>query len=156
MSLFFYAVMLTASTARAVTPPPGALNPDVTQANIGATICLPNWTATVRPPAAYTDALKRKQLGPGVNLSLYEEDHLVPLALGGAPRDPNNLWPQLWAGPMGAHDKDRLESLLHSLVCSKVNPLPLATAQAAIRTDWKAAYRKYVCGKNPGIPQCRP
>ena len=24
----------------------------------------------------------------------YEEDHLIPLELGGAPRDPNNLWPE--------------------------------------------------------------
>jgi hypothetical protein len=24
----------------------------------------------------------------------YEEDHLISLELGGAPRDPKNLWPQ--------------------------------------------------------------
>ena len=36
---------------------PGALNPEVTQATIGATICVRGWTQTVRPPQAYTRAL---------------------------------------------------------------------------------------------------
>ena len=39
---------------------PGALNPDVTQVNIHSTICVPGWTATIRPPPDYTDALKVK------------------------------------------------------------------------------------------------
>ena len=30
---------------------PGSLNPDVTQATIGSTICVRGWTATVRPPS---------------------------------------------------------------------------------------------------------
>ena len=33
---------------------PGALNPEVTQATIGATICVRGWTQTVRPPQQYT------------------------------------------------------------------------------------------------------
>ncbi|MGW4529241.1 hypothetical protein [Amycolatopsis sp. NPDC004378] len=31
---------------------PGALNPDVTQASIGSTICVSGWTATIRPRPA--------------------------------------------------------------------------------------------------------
>jgi hypothetical protein len=31
---------------------PGALNPKVTQATIGTTICVRGWTQTVRPPQA--------------------------------------------------------------------------------------------------------
>ncbi len=41
---------------------PGALNPEVTQATIGTTICVRGWTQTVRPPQAYTLALKRQQI----------------------------------------------------------------------------------------------
>ncbi len=71
------------------------LNPAVTEATIAATICTPGWTATVRPSSSYTTALKRRQLPANANLADYEEDHLMPLALGGAPRDERNLRPQL-------------------------------------------------------------
>lgn len=61
-------------------PPPGALNPKVTQANIGSTICIRGWTATVRPPLSYTAKLKPKQIReqhlPG-GPSDYEEDHFT-------------------------------------------------------------------------------
>jgi hypothetical protein len=44
----------TSCAARGALPDPactpGALNPDVTPATIGATICMSGWTATVRPP----------------------------------------------------------------------------------------------------------
>ena len=41
---------------------PGAVNPAVTQETIYSTICRSGWSASVRPPAAYTGALKRRQL----------------------------------------------------------------------------------------------
>jgi hypothetical protein len=41
---------------------PGALTPQVTQADIGTTICRRGWTATVRPPMDYTETLKRHQM----------------------------------------------------------------------------------------------
>jgi hypothetical protein len=72
----------------------------------------------------------------------YEEDHLIPLTVGGNPRDPKNLWPEPWNGPYGAHVKDKLENKLHSLVCDGM--LTLEEAQKAIATDWIAAYEKYV------------
>src|SRR6266540_6335186 len=79
------------STPVPVPVPAGMLNPAVTQATIGTTICVPRWTAKVRPPSSYTSALKRRQIAaehlPGRPAD-YEEDHVVPLALGGAPRDP--------------------------------------------------------------------
>jgi hypothetical protein len=106
---------------------PGALNPDVTQANIHSTICVTGWTATIRPPPEYTDALKLKQMreygetGPS---SAYEEDHLIGLELGGAPRDPRNLWPE----PRPRADEvDRIENELNAKVCS--GALSLADAQ---------------------------
>src|ERR1051326_2330485 len=44
-------------------PTPGVVNPDVTQDNIGETICKANWTKTIRPPNLYFAQLKAQQLG---------------------------------------------------------------------------------------------
>jgi hypothetical protein len=49
------------------------------------------------PRVSYTNALKIEQMPIyelGGSPSLYEEDHLIPLELGGAPRNPKNLWPE--------------------------------------------------------------
>jgi hypothetical protein len=77
---------------------PGALNPAVTQATIGSTICVRGWTRTIRPSQQYTSALKRQQLREfgymDRRMGEYEEDHLVPPGLGKAPYDPRNLWPE--------------------------------------------------------------
>jgi hypothetical protein len=105
------------------------LNPDVTQATIATTICRRGWTRTVRPPAAYTDSLKRQQLrayrlmGPS---SLYQEDHLISLELGGHPTDPRNLWPEPY--PRAAR-VDAVENELNAKVCD--GSLTLAQAQIA-------------------------
>jgi hypothetical protein len=76
---------------------PGSLNPDVTQATIGQTICVRGWTATVRPPTDYTNRLKAAQMPQYAETgspSDYQEDHLISLELGGNPTDPKNLWPE--------------------------------------------------------------
>ena len=127
---------------------PGSINPNVTQANISTTICKSGWTATIRPPAAYTTALKIVQIEQygyaDKTLADYEEDHLVPLELGGAPRDPANLWPQprtiaLSDGTaVGADAKDHLENDLKRAVCS--GSTLLADAQRLIAGDWIAAW----------------
>lgn len=120
---------------------PGALNADVTQATIAQTICNPHWsTRSVRPPASYTTALKRKQLASGpyqskLPLSAFEEDHLISLEIGGSPTDPANLWPEHYSLPNGAHQKDLIENYLHKLVCA--GTLTLRDAQTAIRGDWR-------------------
>ena len=41
---------------------PGALSPAVTEATIETTICVRGWTRNVRPPAEYTEELKRRQI----------------------------------------------------------------------------------------------
>jgi hypothetical protein len=107
-----------ASGAPDYSPPPGAYNPGVTQANIDRTICVRGWTKTVRPPYEYTEQLKREQIRtrhlPG-GVGAYQEDHFIPLELGGHPTDPNNLWPQ----PRDqAERKDRWELRLNHAVCS--------------------------------------
>ena len=127
---------------------PGAVNPNVTQANIHQTICVSGFTATIRPPSSYTTALKVQQLGSGYavngdyNTSHYEEDHLISLELGGAPSDPRNLWPEPYSGSANARVKDKIENKLHALVCS--GAVTLRAAQAMIATNWEDAYQKYL------------
>jgi hypothetical protein len=106
---------------------PGVLNPDVTQANIRSTICRTGWTATIRPPTSYTNALKARQMRQyreTGSLSDYQEDHLVSLELGGSPTDPRNLWPEPYPR---ASDVDRIENELNAEVCA--GDLTLAQAQ---------------------------
>jgi hypothetical protein len=106
---------------------PGVLNPDVTQATIGSTICVTGWTRTIRPPTEYTNALKRRQMrayretGAG---SDYQEDHLISLELGGHPTDPRNLWPEPYPR---ASQVDMIENDLNRQVCD--GSLTLAEAQ---------------------------
>jgi hypothetical protein len=110
---------------------PGVLNPDVTQANIRSTICRHGWTATIRPPVDYTNALKRRQMrqyGETGSLSDYQEDHLISLELGGNPTDPRNLWPEPYPR---ASEVDRMENDLNAQVCSG----QLSLAQAQQRED---------------------
>lgn len=93
----------------------GRLNPDVAQATIGATICKAGWAKSVRPPASYTSKLKRQQLPAGAKAKDFQEDHLMPIELGGAPRDPENLRPV----PMHqAEGDDVWENKLHREVCA--------------------------------------
>ena len=127
---------------------PGALNPAVTQATIGSTICVAGWTATVRPPSSYTTALKIRQIArygyTDTRTADYEEDHLIPLELGGAPSDPRNLWPEPYSvrlsdgRPTGARVKDRFETALKRAVCA--GTLTLARARAEIGVHWVHAY----------------
>lgn len=113
---------------------PGVDNPAVTQADIASTICARGWTATVRPPESLTEALKVQQMtayGDRGPLRDYEEDHLVPLSLGGAPADPHNLWPEPGRSP---NAKDDIERAANQAVCS--GRISLAAAQAAIARNW--------------------
>ena len=127
---------------------PGAINPAATQDNLASTVCKSGWAKSVRPPAAYTSALKIVQIleygYADRNPSHYQEDHLVPLELGGAPRDKRNLWPEPNTVTMadgttiGSKEKDDLEDALHAQVCA--GTLLLADAQLGIARDWVAEW----------------
>lgn len=123
---------------------PGGADPDVTQATLRITICVPGYTATVRPPESQTSRLKRamyKAYGiPAATVT--ELDHLVPLELGGS-NDTTNLWPQAGRIP---NPKDTIENALNAAVCGKrlTNDLcwpriPLLAAQQAIARNWTTA-----------------
>lgn len=93
---------------------------------------MPAGQRLVRPPVRYTNALKITQMALhelGGSPSLYEKDHLVPLELGGAPRNPKNLWPE---PRTQAKRSDPLETKLKRQVCKR--QITLARARAAIRS----------------------
>lgn len=124
---------------------PGSIDPRVTQANIHQTVCVSGYTRTVRPSTSYTTPLKVQLIaryGLTDPLTSFELDHLVPLALGGAPKDVHNLFPQYYAPTPGAHEKDALENKLHSAVCN--GQMTLAHAQGLFANNWIDAYTRYV------------
>lgn len=127
---------------------PGAANPAVTPASIHSTICVAGYSSSVRPSESYTEALKFRQLDTGYNLggdtraSDYEEDHLIPLEVGGSPTSVRNLWPEPWNVTWNAGRKDHLENVMHELVCS--GQVGLRAAQRMFATNWIAGYLKYV------------
>jgi hypothetical protein len=125
---------------------PGAINQTIS-AHDYAQICHQRgWTKLYRPPSGFTNSLKRlqmKQYGySDLDPREYEEDHLIPLCLAGAPQDPHNLWPQPRTGEWNAARKDKLEAAICRAVCS--GKADLKEAQRDIARDWIAAYEKYV------------
>jgi len=124
----------------------GAINPKVTQANIRTTICVSGYTAKIRPSTSYTNKLKKQQIKDygysDTKLADYEEDHLIPLEIGGNPTDPRNLWPEphIVAGNKGSFTKDKLENSLHASVCK--GTMTLQVAQNKILSLWDSVAAK--------------
>lgn len=111
---------------------PGAIDPAVTQANIGSTICRTGYSESVRPPESQTEAFKWHVAEPayGQHHISGELDHLVSLELGGA-NDARNLWVE--AGPI-PNPKDTVEDALHHAVCD--GRITLRAAQQEIARNW--------------------
>jgi hypothetical protein len=119
---------------------PGVISADVTQANIGTTICTKGFASKVRPDSGYTESLKKQQMkeygytGPiSGRAGKYEEDHFLPIELGGSPTDSRNLWPEKGGLPTPNH-KDKVEDAANKAVCS--SKMPLASAQQAMVENW--------------------
>lgn len=144
---FFAAPALAAGTAPCIQTSYGCLwiNPDVNQGTIKTTICVKGYTKSVRPAASYTNGIKKRLMREqGIDISRiheFELDHIIPLEVGGHPRNPSNLMLQPWEGTNGARAKDKLENRLHSYVCK--GKLPLLEAQKCIAEDWMACAVKY-------------
>jgi hypothetical protein len=103
----------------------------VSQSTIKETICKSGRTKTIRPPVTYTNALKIQEMilyEETGSLSEYEEDHFIPLELGGGPRNPKNLWPEPHSQ---SKLSDPLETSLKQKACKGL--MKLAKARAAIR-----------------------
>jgi hypothetical protein len=117
---------------------PGAIDLNITQDNIRTTVCVPGYTKTVRPPAAYTNRLKREMLAGEYaeqgELNSTQLDHLVPLLIGGHPSDRANLWPQAYGGVRDASYKDNCERRTGQAVCN--GEVPLVDAQRGFMENW--------------------
>ena len=125
---------------------PGSIDASINQSNIQNTVCVRGYTKTVRPPAYFTNKLKKKQMVAygyaDTNPAHYEEDHLIPLSIGGNPSDPANLWPQPRLSEWDAEKKDILEFKLYKLVCE--GAVTLDDARHQISTNWIETYKRYV------------
>ena len=125
---------------------PGSIDATITQSNIQTTVCVRGYTKTVRPPAYFTNKLKKKQMVAygyaDTNPAHFEEDHLIPLSIGGNPSDPANLWPQPRLSEWNAEKKDILEFKLYKLVCE--GAVTLDDARHQISTNWIETYKHYV------------
>lgn len=127
----------------------GAYNPEITQANIAVTICVPGFAKRQRPPRGQIARYKKKLLRRYNRIHAtrrhrrdFELDHLIPLELGGASFDPRNLWLEPWhvEGRNGARRKDVFEGRLHRAVCE--GRITLKAAQDAITANWMQARMK--------------
>jgi len=136
---------------------PGAVDPSVTPHNLQSTVCVKGYTARVRPDKRVTNQLKREQMRQyryaDANPQHYEEDHLIPLNIGGSPTDPKNLWPQPREGEWGAEQKNDLEFVVYKMVCQ--GELPLALAQQRISRNWIEAYQAWVPSHQHLLPRGR-
>ncbi|MER5795237.1 hypothetical protein [Streptomyces sp. NPDC001980] len=116
---------------------PGAYYSALTQ----STICVSGWTATVRPPTSYTNPLRVQGVidhgYSDTRTAGYEEDHLMPLELGGSPTATTHLWPEPHSGTETATAKDGVETKVKNAVCA--GTITLASARSAIRTNWATA-----------------
>ena len=130
---------------------PGVPSAAVVQSNVHQTICHRGYAQNIRPPRQYTDRLKRKQIReyryPDRDPRLYEEDHLIPLSLGGDPTDERNLWPEPRQGAWSAARKDELEFVFYKMVCT--GRIGLVEAQREMARDWIAAWKRYVPAAPP-------
>ena len=119
--------------------PDPALTPGATLGVGLKQLCTPGYTKTVRNVPAALTAQVYAEYGIKHVPGTHEVDHLISLELGGS-NAITNLWPQTYAPPYGAHQKDNLENWLHRQVCG--GKMPLADAQRDIASDWIAAYQK--------------
>jgi hypothetical protein len=136
---------------------PGSVDPAVTQENIQSTVCVRGYTQTVRPDKKYTNRLKREQLRQyqyaDTDPRKYELDHLIPLSIGGAPRSPDNLWPQPREGAWSAEQKNELEWIVYKMVCR--GELSLSEAQQRVAKNWVEAYQAWVPSRRHWLPTKR-
>lgn len=117
---------------------PGALFTAITATQV----CRPGYSNRVRRVSQATKDRVFARYGIAVHDgSTYEVDHFIPLELGGS-NTLSNLFPEAASPVPGFHQKDKLENALHRRVCNA--SMTIEAAQAAIRKNWIAAYKRYV------------
>lgn len=74
----------------------------------------------------------------------YEDDHLIPLELGGSDARENH-WPQPWGSEWDAGRKDWLENELRRLVCG--GALPIERAWRCVAEEWTKCWVQAKAGE---------
>jgi hypothetical protein len=133
------APLLIPSPRPAWLPDPATCPGDVLPGVSRDDTCNPGYAKRVRdvPESVKRAVLIRDGHDPVIDKSLFEIDHRVPLAIGGA-NTLKNLHAEAWDGPFNAHMKDRAEFRAYKLVCRGV--LTIEQAQAIFKGDWSRFY----------------
>lgn len=142
----FFFLLIVSPFAWSADKPDPKLTPGVALDVPLETLCKPGYAGTVRNVPESEKKAVYKEYGikfyKGIGKD-YEVDHLISLELGGS-NDIKNLFPQNYAGPYGAHQKDLVENWLHRQVCS--GKISLKDAQTEISTDWVSVYNQNIKG----------
>ena len=141
MILYAAALLIALADAPPGTYPNPTLTPGVADpAATAAKVCTPGYTATVRhvPASVKLEVFRRYGIDPALS-GQYEVDHDISLELGGS-NDIMNLWPEKYEQEWGARKKDVVETNLHRRICK--GEITIEMAQAIIRLDWVAEYRR--------------
>lgn len=132
----------------------GVANPAVNPGNYATTICRHGWTATVRPPVAFTNKLKVSLTPSGYKPSDGEGDHAQSIEDLGMPgpvplNDPAqvalfklNFWWEIYNDRYGARVKDRVETKVNRLLCA--GKITAKQAHDALLPNWLIGFQMYV------------
>jgi len=97
-------------------------------------ICVSGYTKNVRDVPETEKIQVFEEYGvPSHKTGEYEVDHIISLELGGD-NSIENLYPQPALPYPGFHEKDKIENLLHKMVCN--NQITLQQAQYDISHNW--------------------
>jgi hypothetical protein len=152
--IFAAAGLMAESAAGAADMPDPRLTPGAVASSDAAEVC----ESDGRPGSAYSRAHREMNQAqrrgdfarygiPWSDHRFYEDDHLVPLCLGGADTAANR-WPQPRSGEWNSYRKDRLESYACRNVCTGSLSLGEAQRWFLAPADWRDAYRR-IFGKPP-------
>lgn len=145
-------LLLAAPGAAEEVFPGAAKNPAVTQDTLADTVCVRHYTRSVRPSWGWAKRMKAWLLAraghPPEAAPLYQLDHVLPLTLGGAGREPSNLALQPIAD---ARRKDGMERRLGCLVCR--GDVTLEEAREILAGPWRqgwSEWKRVRCARPPG------
>ena len=114
---------------------PGALSPGVA-GNIGQTVCDRAWVAAaskLQPPPTTLDRLLIEYQLPG-NPVTYALARVIPVADGGSPTSPQNLYPLPLNGYGGQQTRTLVANQLHDEICS--HKITVVQAAKMLEGDW--------------------
>ena len=113
---------------------PGAAIPTATK----DIICKVGYSKSVRDVSTATKNKGFAEYGVTKHsAATYEVGHFISLELGGS-NDITNLWPEAASPKLGFHEKDKVETFLHSQLCS--GNMTLEEVQKDVSINWLSIY----------------